>query len=724
MKKIFILLLFTISIISRAQKVEIVLPTESGFGIRTEFDPNGKFLYAFNPKGIVTRDIVTGKQLATVPLNINGEIYSTTIDPSGTKIAVTVFQAVKVFSLKTKKLLYDISVKDYQPVAVFSQDGQAIYVAGENGIAMYETSTGSFKKQVIKSSLKVDQINKIKFFDNGSKMLLPEIGGWSIVDLTVDKIIFRGKTPMEIDIKATSVLSGMVFSASNYIPNKGGPGKAYAQDMMTGEIMHTFNEDSYNIQFIPSCDDDQLLVNVFNNTVTNLKLYDGKSFIKKDKVGEDFKFGDNARFIGSTGEFFANSSRYSLPENKILTKYNSSIGGVDRFLSYNATNNILVYDVANVELRAIDLLRMVPGPRKNYTNGHSVNLPVATNGLDTIVLFPQIGPAELQDPTQGKVLTKFPLTMPHLTESPLFLYQENLNNVVFAERITRESKTFIKNYDFKTKAITTIFTANNLKLSTISYNKKYIAAFEWKHNTVPTFGVWELSSGKRLFTAPAINGDQDFSEASSISISDDCKSLLIAKGSFLYTYDISSGRLLTKSRELKRFYNGSDFEITATIYGVSRDLQLYAMSNKELLHNERSIFVFNQKGERLFTFDDSVSTPKKILFSNDNRLLYSIAFDGRIVIYDLKEGKLLGTLYLFSNTQDYVFMTPDGRFDGTPDGIKQIYFLRGQETVSADKYFEKYYTPSLYQRLLAGETFPPVSDDTKPMPEVDRKSVV
>ena len=107
----------------------------------------------------------------------------------------------------------------------------------------------------------------------------------------------------------------------------------------------------------------------------------------------------------------------------------------------------------------------------------------------------------------------------------------------------------------------------------------------------------------------------------------------------------------------------------------------------------------------------------KIEFSTNDSILYTIHADKSINAYNAKTGKFYGILYTFENSNDWVFVGEDGRFDGTENGMKQLYYLKGREVIAIDKVFEKYYTPNLFTRLVNGEEFTPIPEiELKPKP--------
>lgn len=90
-------------------------------------------------------------------------------------------------------------------------------------------------------------------------------------------------------------------------------------------------------------------------------------------------------------------------------------------------------------------------------------------------------------------------------------------------------------------------------------------------------------------------------------------------------------------------------------------------------------------------------------FSPDGKAL---AFDRRsgggvVGFCDPSSGRRLADLFLMGET-DWVLVTPDGRFDGTQEGMKRIYYVQDNKPIPLDSFFERSYTPNLFGRLLAG----------------------
>ncbi len=89
-----------------------------------------------------------------------------------------------------------------------------------------------------------------------------------------------------------------------------------------------------------------------------------------------------------------------------------------------------------------------------------------------------------------------------------------------------------------------------------------------------------------------------------------------------------------------------------------------------------------------------------VFMSNDRYLLTQ---DEDMKLWDLATGKLAAHIITFHNSKDWILLTPDGRFDGSKAGLKQLYYLKGQEIIPLEQLYEGFYTPGLMQQVLEGK---------------------
>jgi WD40 repeat protein len=98
-----------------------------------------------------------------------------------------------------------------------------------------------------------------------------------------------------------------------------------------------------------------------------------------------------------------------------------------------------------------------------------------------------------------------------------------------------------------------------------------------------------------------------------------------------------------------------------------------------------------------------------IFMSNDR---YVLSQDEDLKLWDLQTGKLLARIVTFENSKDWIMLSPDGRFDGSEGGLKQLYYVKGREIIPLEQLYEGFYTPGLMKQVLAG-TVSDVKKDIK-----------
>jgi len=91
---------------------------------------------------------------------------------------------------------------------------------------------------------------------------------------------------------------------------------------------------------------------------------------------------------------------------------------------------------------------------------------------------------------------------------------------------------------------------------------------------------------------------------------------------------------------------------------------------------------------------------KAAIFVSDDRFL--LTQDEDLKLWDLASGKLIARIILFQNSNDWILITPDGRFDGSDGGLNQLYYVKGRDIIPLEQLYEGFYTPGLTIQVLAG----------------------
>jgi len=94
--------------------------------------------------------------------------------------------------------------------------------------------------------------------------------------------------------------------------------------------------------------------------------------------------------------------------------------------------------------------------------------------------------------------------------------------------------------------------------------------------------------------------------------------------------------------------------------------------------------------------------------------------DVKIALGDSQTGKLLAYLIVIDKNS-WVAITPDGLFDGSPEGQRYLHFVVGLEPIALDQLKERYYEPGLLKKIINNEPLRNVKvfNDVKLFPKVE-----
>ncbi len=119
---------------------------------------------------------------------------------------------------------------------------------------------------------------------------------------------------------------------------------------------------------------------------------------------------------------------------------------------------------------------------------------------------------------------------------------------------------------------------------------------------------------------------------------------------------------------------------------------------------DRTVKVWEVKSGKLMnTFRGHQASVSALVSLPDNKHFISGSLDGTLRIWNKNADKEILMLISFTDGQNWVAIAPDGRFDGTKDGIEKLYFVQGLTKMPISLFFEKRYTPNLISKTLNGE---------------------
>jgi WD40 repeat protein/uncharacterized caspase-like protein len=146
-----------------------------------------------------------------------------------------------------------------------------------------------------------------------------------------------------------------------------------------------------------------------------------------------------------------------------------------------------------------------------------------------------------------------------------------------------------------------------------------------------------------------------------------------------------------------------------TDVAFSRDGKLLASSS-----TDNTIKIWDMLSRReLRTLSGHTSNIDSLDFSPDGRLLASASDDGSTFLWDANTGEHLLTLISLDDGSEWIAVTPEGLFDGTPASWNQILWRYNQDTFNVapiEWFFNEFYYPGLLADIFAGKR-PHVAQD-------------
>jgi WD40 repeat protein/uncharacterized caspase-like protein len=144
----------------------------------------------------------------------------------------------------------------------------------------------------------------------------------------------------------------------------------------------------------------------------------------------------------------------------------------------------------------------------------------------------------------------------------------------------------------------------------------------------------------------------------------------------------------------------------------SRDSRLLASSN-----SDDTITIWDvTAGRKLRTLVGHTANINSIDFSPEAHLLASASDDGSTFLWDTSTGEHLLTLISLDDGNEWMVVTPQGLFDGTPISWNQILWRYNQDTFNVapiEWFFNEFYSPGLLADVFAGKRPRVVQDVSK-----------
>jgi WD40 repeat protein len=685
---------FAFTSIAEGQIGNLVVPTGHTVGInKTIISPDKRYAYTVSEDLVTMWDIRRQLQMYSIR---HGLQYKTTIvklSPDGNYLAVADLSRLAVYStINGKQVAGKMGRGTYS--LMFSADSKTIYFTGDmdseygkryplSGIVAKNLLTGNETTIVGCSQDPSEKTCPFSTFNfrpiSDKKVYLPNLAkkGWDILDLVTKEVSLVKPQ----SFRTLSKFKDSVDKSFWPIPNtkllqsvENENGKFYPilsfYDANTGKILAKIELEFSVYETFDGCD--------------------GSSFVIKyndeEIAPKQYRFSDLENGLVKPKPLKKGAPIYA--ECNMQNKYSVLETGVS---IYNDSTQILHMLSKDSIKKEIDMSRMVSVAHKLQQPGKGVDAKVKAisrngkwilryesfldakgNGLDRYQLY------NTKNNTSQKVNATF---LTHLVD--VSCYFSNDENQLFAFIRDFENSGTLYKIDLKTMASRQVKAYKNLKA--VNETQQYAVALV---GNAPE--IFDINSGRSVTAKFSLANDYTFMwDQKNIETYRQGDTVFIKNDIILIGISWQNGSKLADSDA------GFDYNGLKKIF-PSRTV----VDSASWVHSKR--LIDGRPG---------------MFFSADRKLVYTMGPDNSIGVFDAETGHFYGQMYLFEGSNDWVFIDPEGRFDGTPGGMKQLYYLKDRNFIPLDLVFEKYYTPNLYQRLLAGEKFPPIPEiNIKPKP--------
>nr|WP_294945066.1 caspase family protein [uncultured Mucilaginibacter sp.] len=681
MKKLFVLFFVVIVHSALAQTGNIIIPSGHAKSVTNiVVDKQGKYLYTQESNKVIMWDVKTHDQLYAFGVGGKQMILSN----DGKKLILE----GSCFSTVTGKFLF--KMEGGGTTFAFSADDSKIYIIGSK-LVVADVNTGK-GDEVFKTPGLGYEINALVMEDG--RLLVYDDSVWRIYNLLEKKIDFEYKA----EYANTMVYLPNLHAMANYLSEK----PTIIRDIYTGKVLKTLPHPEGRPMIIPSADNKEFIYYDGDMISSAYTVYNGETWLPVKKI-LNLKSMSSGYYNGGSGRLFVGDgvdinivNTNTGAKTATFKRQVADLGGdIFSSLQYNYATKALNLVTDDSVYKSIDMVKLKPFRHKPIPN---MSIMAFSSTGDTIAVFSDSKTLVLKNVKTGKPLLplKKLLDEASTNERENFFFNDAGTELYYTLFSIPKQRCTIYRMNTKTGITVPLISFIGSKHPKLTPDKSMLAAIDMGYQYTHA-KVWSVATGKLLFDK---NLGEDYS--SYISVSADKKQVLFARNGTPELYDIASGVLVKKfkvSLADQTIATTPDFSIFVT-GGIGGGIVANTTDGPQ---------IYEAIGHSEFV--------RRIFFSQDVSLMYTVAEDQTIKVWHTQTGKLLGTLYLFNDGNDYVFIEPYGRFDGTEGGMKRMYYLRNRVKVSLDVVYEKFYTPNLYQRLVNAEVFEPIDIIINPQPK-------
>lgn len=716
-KKLLILIFSWVSMNALSQKVTLSVPSGHSKAIdKVVTSNNGRYIASMADKTAILWDLASNRKLYEINFDINlfaSEVNSLSITDEPDKIVACTNDGLYCYNVKEGKKIF--SEGNITSGAAVNADGTTIYAINAPNFYLLDASTGKKIKTI--TGVTNSSASKCQFYDIGNhQVLILYYFGWSIVDTESGDVLLKKEFKDIYSLK----MKQYEYKHSDHTVVAMRNDSLIVYDVKTANIVRAQLPvyDPSGFCLIPN---NQLVLFATNykakSKVIEVLQLPSFNVIKtvtqpESEVPQSIYYGDQAAALPGTGKVFYNNDKelflFDVASGKYESRFNNKVTDFKNYYYYPSLSQRLQPDnsltIASNDwgLRKFDLETLKP---EDYIQTMK-NLIVSADGKLAVSLDAK---ATLINAQTGQFIKTIPLPPSVDVRITRFFFNSTNSKLIF----TDGSKGNLMSIDLTTGAITKLATLGELISETsASFDGKYLAGIVSKSN-INYLVVYNVNTKATVFSKRICDPYKDSDCPNDISFINDSYYLFMSGDESVHIYKADDAAYTSSFKVPHHnpfILLGGDIKNNVIAIGEVGQFQA-GTYNMQLITKEGKVLKELQAVNN--------ASFLKASFTKDNKVMFTPTTQKGVQVWNVETGELLGTYYFIENTKEYIFVTPEGLFDGSDAGMRELYFVKNGKPLVLEKMYEQYYTPNVLRRKLYGEKFAPIPvDQLHDAPEV------